>query len=67
MSQPPPDNEFERVAAKQADAGLVAEFLDFLRHNKKWWLLPIVAILLLLGVLILLSSTAAAPFIYTLF
>jgi hypothetical protein len=67
MSQPPPDNEFERIAAKQADGGLVAEFLDFLRHNKKWWLLPIVAILLLLGVLIFLSTTAAAPFIYTLF
>jgi hypothetical protein len=67
MSQPPPDNEFEQIAAKQSDGGLVAEFVDFLRHNKKWWLLPIVAILLLLGVLILLSSTAAAPFIYTLF
>jgi hypothetical protein len=67
MSQPPPDNEFERLAAKQKDDSLVAEFLDFLAHNKKWWLLPIVAILLLLGVLILLSTTAAAPFIYTLF
>ena len=64
---PPPDNEFEKAAAKHADESLVAEFLDFLRHNKKWWLLPIVTILLLLGVLILLSSTAAAPFIYTLF
>ena len=58
MSQPPPDNEFERLAAKQKDDGLVAEFLDFLAHNKKWGLLPIVAILLLLGVLIFLGSTA---------
>jgi hypothetical protein len=66
MSQPP-DNEFEKAAAKQADESLVGEFLDFLAHNKKWWLLPIVSILLLLGVLILLSGTAAAPFIYTLF
>jgi hypothetical protein len=66
MSQPP-DNEFEKAAAKHVDRGLFGEFLDFLAHNKKWWLLPIVAILLLLGVLILLSSTAAAPFIYTLF
>lgn len=67
MSQPPPDNEFEAAAAKHKDEGLVAEFFDFLAHNKKWWLLPIVAVLLLLGVLILLSTTAAAPFIYTLF
>jgi hypothetical protein len=69
MSEPSPprDNEFEQAAAKHADSGLLAEFLDFLAHNKKWWLLPIVAILLLLGVLILLSTTAAAPFIYTLF
>jgi hypothetical protein len=66
MSQPP-DSEFEKAAAKHADESLLAEFVDFLRHNKKWWLLPIVAILLLLGVLILLSTTAAAPFIYTLF
>lgn len=67
MSQPPRDDEFESLAAKHKDEGLLAEFLDFLRHNKKWWLLPIVAILLLLGVLIFLSTTAAAPFIYTLF
>jgi hypothetical protein len=67
MSQPPPDDEFERLAAKHKDDSLVAEFLDFLAHNKKWWLLPIVAILLLLGVLIFLGTTAAAPFIYTLF
>jgi hypothetical protein len=66
MSQPP-DNDFEKAAAKHVDSGLFGEFLDFLAHNKKWWLLPIVTILLLLGVLILLSSTAAAPFIYTLF
>ncbi|HWE39013.1 MAG TPA: DUF5989 family protein [Isosphaeraceae bacterium] len=66
MSQPPA-NDFEKAAAEQPGESLVAEFLDFLRHNKKWWLLPIVAILLLLGVLILLSTTAAAPFIYTLF
>jgi Family of unknown function (DUF5989) len=66
MSQPPAD-DFEKAAAEQPSGGLVAEFLAFLRHNKKWWLLPIVSILLLLGLLIILSGTAAAPFIYTLF
>ncbi|MFQ5423094.1 MAG: DUF5989 family protein [Phycisphaerae bacterium] len=47
--------------------GLVAEFWDFLKHNKKWWLLPILLVMLGIGVLIALSSTAAAPFIYPLF
>ncbi len=43
------------------------EFLNFLKHNKKWWLLPVLLILLGLGLLIFLSGTAAAPFIYPLF
>lgn len=54
----------------QADAdrtGLLAEFRDFIKHNKKYWLAPILLIVLAMGALILLSGTAAAPFIYTLF
>jgi hypothetical protein len=47
--------------------GLVREFVDFLRQNKKWWLAPIVVAVLLLGLLVLLGGSAAAPFIYTLF
>ncbi len=67
MSQPS-HNDFEKAAAERTqDVGIVAEFLDFLKYNKKWWLLPIVAILLLLGIFIVLSTSAAAPFIYTLF
>ena len=58
--------EFENAAAA-ARIGLIAEFWDFLRHNKKWWLLPIVIVLLMLGALVILGGTAAAPFIYTLF
>ena len=58
--------EFER-AGKSGRTGLVAEFWDFLKHNKKWWLAPIVVMMLLVGALVMLSSTAAAPFIYTLF
>jgi hypothetical protein len=57
---------FEQLASRQSP-GLIADFWDFLRHNKKWWLTPIVVILLLFGGLLLLSGTAAAPFIYTLF
>ncbi len=68
-SQPPtkiPVNDFERQA-EEAQPGLVAEFLDFLKHSKKWWLTPIIVVLLLIGFLIFLSGTAAAPFIYSIF
>ena len=58
--------EFERLAKGQRPS-LVAEFWDFLKHNKKWWLLPIVLVLLMLGLLIVLAGTGAAPVIYTLF
>ncbi len=57
---------FEEQAGKKR-SNIVREFLDFLRHNKKWWLLPIVLILLLLGVLVMLSGTALAPFLYPMF
>ena len=56
--------------ARQAEAkstGIVREFWDFLKDNKKWWLIPIIVVLLLVTVLVVLSGTAAAPFIYTLF
>lgn len=64
MSDP---NDFEKAAAEEADRGLLREFWDFLRENKKWWLLPIFIVLLLVSLLIFLSGTGAAPFIYTLF
>jgi len=53
--------------AKGRRTGLVAEFWDFLKHNKKWWLLPILAVILALGALVFLSGSGAAPFVYTLF
>ena len=53
--------------AEGHQVGIVREFWDFLRYNKKWWLTPIVLVLLIVGVLVFLSGTAAAPFIYTLF
>ena len=59
-------DDFQRQA-EQAPPGLVAEFFDFVLHNKKWWLTPIIVVLLVLGLLVLLSGTGAAPFIYTLF
>ncbi|NNL67483.1 MAG: hypothetical protein HKP30_14635 [Myxococcales bacterium] len=62
----PEKNEFV-AESKQARSGLVGEFTDFLRDNKKWWLAPIIISILALGALVVLGGTAAAPFIYTLF
>ncbi len=61
--------EFE-MAADEERIGLLAEFWDFLKHNKKWWLLPPLVVLLLLMVLGLLSAYgggASAPFLYPMF
>lgn len=59
-------SEFEREAA-QAQSGIVGEFVDYLRQNKKWWITPIVIVLLMVGALVVFGGSAAAPFIYTLF
>jgi len=49
-------------------ARIVAEYLEFLRTQKKWWVLPIAVVLLLLGaVIVLTQGSALAPFIYALF
>lgn len=58
--------DFQRHA-DQPQPGLVAEFVMFLRYNKKWWLVPILIVLALLGALVFLSSTTALPWIYTVF
>jgi hypothetical protein len=64
---PKPDNEFERLASERRRGGLVREFWDFLRHNKKWWLLPILLVLLAMTALAFMASSGVAPFIYTVF
>jgi hypothetical protein len=57
-------NKFEQLS-QEADRGLLLEFWDFLRYNKKWWLTPIVVVLLLMGILVWISGTSVAPFLYT--
>ncbi len=48
--------------------GILREFWEFLRHEKKYWLIPIVVILVLFGLLLVVAqSSPVAPFIYTLF
>lgn len=61
-----PASAFEQQAQRQAP-GLLAEFVDFLRHNKRWWLVPIVVILLGAGLIIMLGGSVLAPFIYPIF
>ncbi|HUG90892.1 MAG TPA: DUF5989 family protein [Planctomycetaceae bacterium] len=70
-NQPAPGTAAERTAAAdfarqagQAPPGLLAEFWDFLIHNKKWWLTPIILVLLLAAAFVLLSGTTVGPFIY---
>ncbi len=54
-------------AADEGQMGLLAEFWDFLLHNKKWWITPVIVMLLLAGLMVFLSTTSLAPFIYTIF
>ncbi|MHC4220194.1 MAG: DUF5989 family protein [Planctomycetota bacterium] len=69
QAQIKPQHEASDLArqAEQPSAGLVREFVDFLRFNKKWWLLPIIVVLLAVAIVLIIGGTAAAPFIYTLF
>lgn len=58
------NRNFEEMAAAE-NVGIVREFIDFLKNNKKWWLTPIILVLLLVGVMIALTTSGAAPFLYT--
>ena len=51
----------DQAAGKQR--GALAEFVDFVAHNKKWWLTPILVLLILIGVLVVLGGSGVAPFI----
>lgn len=59
-------DDFARLAADTRPPGLVREFLQFLREEKRWWLLPILLVLALVAGLLYFAG-AAAPFIYPLF
>ncbi len=67
MTQKSDDRErFERLAS-QDQPGIVAEFYEFLRDNKKWWLVPILVVIATFGIFAALAGTGVAPFIYTMF
>lgn len=65
-AKPPSESDLENMA-DSSEPSLVAEFVEFLRDNKKWWLIPILIILAVCGLAAFLSTTAVAPFIYALF
>ncbi len=67
MGRDPDQVEVFRRESAGRRTGIVREFWDFLKHNKKWWLLPILVALALLGILVILGGTGLAPFIYTVF
>lgn len=48
--------------------GLVGEFWDYLKQNKKWWMLPIILLFLIFGLLLYIGVhySASLPFIYAL-
>ena len=47
---------------------LIADFLGFIRHEKKWWMIPLVLMLIVLGLLsVFVINSPVAPFIYTFF
>ena len=54
-------------AGEDEQMGLIAEFIEFIRENKKYWMIPLLVILLVLGLLVLAGGSSLAPFIYTLF
>ena len=66
-SDPPESSEAYPGIEGGSDPGLLREFAEFLRTNKKWWMAPIIVVILLLAVLIAFAASPAAPFIYTLF
>jgi hypothetical protein len=67
VSDPAGDKPSFEQLGQAPPPSLLAEFVDFLKHNKKWWLVPILLMVGLFGVLLALASTGVAPFIYTLF
>jgi hypothetical protein len=56
-------------ASKTETPGLVADFVLFLKENKKWWLVPFLVVFGLVGAVVIVAALApgAVPFLYTLF
>ncbi|MFV0442521.1 MAG: DUF5989 family protein [Planctomycetaceae bacterium] len=65
--KPSPQSVSDPLAAHAPPPGLLADYLDFLKTNKKWWLTPILLALLVVGFLVFLSVSGVGPAIYPFF
>ena len=43
----------------------IAQFVDFIIHNKLWWMTPIIIVLGMVGFILFAESSPVLPFIYT--
>ena len=60
------NNTTEKKLIPVERQGLIAEFKDFIIHNKAWWMTPIIVVLILMiAVILLADSSPVLPFIYT--
>ena len=61
-----PQNEATRIAqeADEGDVSLMADFVAFIKYNKKWWLIPLLVSLAVIGLLATVGGSALGPFIY---
>ena len=51
----------------KAPQGLLAEFWDFILHEKIWWMTPLIVFLMLMvGFILFVEASPVLPFIYTL-
>ena len=62
MSEPQ-KTDFESAASGERQ-GLIAEFKDFLGHNKKYWMIPLIIVALVLGLVLVFTATPLGNFIY---
>lgn len=56
-----------RRESETEEPSLLADFLDFLRTNKKWWLVPLLLSLAVIGLLAAVGGSPLGPFIYPMF
>jgi hypothetical protein len=65
MSEPESDEPVPSLP--DAPQGLLADFWDFLVHEKAWWMTPIVLVLLaMVGFILYAEASPVLPFIYAL-
>jgi len=47
--------------------GILKEFFQFLKDNKRWWLTPIVLVMILLALLLVAAASPLGPAFYAIF